>query len=257
VCADVPTLLSHPQTTICGVRFSCFDREAAAQWLLDAAKSSRGCHICVTGAHGIVTAQDNEEFRRILNSAAMNTLDGQPAVWLVRCRGFKAERVSGRELVWDVVSQDYAAQIRHILFGSTSSVTDRMIAQLRELNPKVRLEAFNPPFGPLGDDELNEICRRLKSNEPTIIWVGMSTPKQEFMAVRLSKSFRNCPVVAIGAGFDFVAGLKPCAPALVKLLCLEWLFRLASDPRRLFKRYAKIVPRFLLLLGREITTGSG
>jgi N-acetylglucosaminyldiphosphoundecaprenol N-acetyl-beta-D-mannosaminyltransferase len=199
-------------------------------------------------------AQDDPDFRHILNSAAMNTLDGQPVVWLARWRKFDVERVTGRELVWDVVA-DYGAQIRHVLFGSTSSVTDEMIARLRQLNPKVQVDSFNPPFGPLGDDKLNDICRQLISAGPMIIWVGLSTPKQERLAVRLSKSFPSAPIVAIGAGFDFVANLKPCPPTFVKLLCLEWLFRLASDPRRLFKRYAKIVPRFLLLLGREIIVG--
>jgi N-acetylglucosaminyldiphosphoundecaprenol N-acetyl-beta-D-mannosaminyltransferase len=246
---------SPPQTTICGVKFSCFDRERAARWLLEAAQNGRGGHVCVTGAHGIVTAHDDADFRNILNSAAMNTLDGQPVAWIARWRGFAAERVTGRELMWDVVAQDQAGQIRHVLFGATSAVTDRMIDRLRELNGKIRVEAFNPPFGILADEELDGICRRLESAEPTIIWVGLSTPKQEQLAVRLTKRLPAAPIVAIGAGFDFVAGLKPCAPAVVKLLCLEWLFRLLSDPRRLSKRYAQVVPRFLLLLGREITTG--
>lgn len=237
---------------ICGVTFSCFDRKYAAQWLVDAAMSNHACHVCVTDAHSIVVAQDDRYFRDILNSAAMNTLDGQPTVWIARWRGFAAERVTGRELVYDVIAQDRDARIRHVFFGSTPLVTNRMIQRLCELDPRVRLEAFNPPFEALSDDELNNICQRLKSSEPTIVWVGLSTPKQQFLALRLSKSFGNAPVVAIGAGFDFVAGLKPCAPALIRLLCLEWLFRLASDPRRLFKRYAKVVPRFLILLAREI-----
>jgi N-acetylglucosaminyldiphosphoundecaprenol N-acetyl-beta-D-mannosaminyltransferase len=244
------------QIIICGVRFSCFDRKRAAQWLFDAAISNRGCHVCVTDAHSIVVAQDDHYFRSILNSAAMNTLDGQPTVWIARWRGFAAERVTGRELVYDVIAQDCNAQIRHILFGSTSTVTNRMIQRLRELDPRVRLEPFNPPFEALSDGELNGICQRLRCSEPTIVWVGLSTPKQQFLAVRLSKSFGNAPVVAIGAGFDFVAGLKPCAPAFIRLLCLEWLFRLVSDPRRLFRRYAQVVPRFLLLLGRELMTRS-
>lgn len=246
----------HPRTVICGVRFSCFDRRGAAGWLLGAAKHGTGGYVCVTGAHGVVSAQDDAGFRQILNGAGMNTLDGQPVVWIARLRGFSAGRVTGRELVWDVIDQDAASDVRHVLFGATPAVTDRMIDRLRERNPDVRVDAYNPPFGALNDEELDRICARFATDGPMIVWVGLSTPKQEQLTVRLSARLPKVPIVAIGAGFDFVAGLKPIAPAVVTSLSLEWLFRLASEPRRLFKRYAEIVPRFLFLVGRELATGT-
>jgi N-acetylglucosaminyldiphosphoundecaprenol N-acetyl-beta-D-mannosaminyltransferase len=246
----------HKQTTICGIKFSCFDRMQAACWIIEAATRRSGGYVCVTGAHGIVTAQDDDDFRQILNSASMNTLDGQPVVWVTRWRGFDVERVTGRELLVDVIAQDRSAEIRHVLFGSTSSVTDKMVARLHGLNPRIRVDAFNPPFGAMDEAELNNVCRQFESDKPTIVWVGLSTPKQERVAARLSKRLPNASIVAIGAGFDFVAGLVPPAPSFIKLLCLEWLFRLASDPRRLYRRYAEVVPRFLVLLGRELTVGS-
>jgi N-acetylglucosaminyldiphosphoundecaprenol N-acetyl-beta-D-mannosaminyltransferase len=243
--------LQHPHTVICGVRFSCFDRRRAAQYLVESAMNGVGGYVCVTGAHGVVSAQDDAEFKSILNSAGMNTLDGQPVVWIARWRGFRVTRVTGRELVWDVIAVDAGNKIRHVLFGATPAVTDRMIARLRTRSKNIRVEVVNPPFGPLDDEYLDAICRRLSSREPTIIWVGMSTPKQERLAARLSKRFPRAPIVAIGAGFDFVAELKHVAPPIVTFLGLEWLFRLASEPRRLFKRYAEIVPRFLILIARE------
>jgi N-acetylglucosaminyldiphosphoundecaprenol N-acetyl-beta-D-mannosaminyltransferase len=248
--------LQHPRTVICGVSFSCFDREGAAAWLLESARSGGGGYVCVTGAHGVVSAQDDAEFRCILNSASMNTLDGQPVAWIARLRGFAVTRVTGRELFWDIVARDSRNQVRHVLLGATPAVTEKMIVRLRERSENVRVEAFSPPFRELSDDDLNEICCRICSSEPTIVWVGMSTPRQERVAARLSKCYRNAPIVAIGAGFDFVAGLKPIAPRIVTLLCMEWLFRLASEPRRLFKRYVHVVPRFLLLIGREMVAGN-
>ena len=248
--------LQHPRTVICGVRFSCFDRGAAAHWLLAAAKGGAGGYVCVTGAHGVVSANEDEQFRTILNGASMNTLDGQPVVWIARLRGFTAGRVTGRELVWDVVDTDAACEIGHVLFGATPTVTDKMIARLRERNPAVRVVVYNPPFGELSDEELDRICAQLKANGPMIVWVGLSTPKQESLAVRLSRRFPNAPVAAIGAGFDFVAGLKPVAPRFMTSLSLEWLFRMASEPRRLFRRYLEIIPRFILLLCREIAAGT-
>ena len=112
----------HPQTVICGVRFSCFDRAGAAHWLSAAAMKGTGGYACVTGAHGVVSSQDDANLRRILNGASMNTLDGQPVVWIARLRGFKAGRVTGRELVWDVVDEDRVSSIRHVLFGATAEV---------------------------------------------------------------------------------------------------------------------------------------
>lgn len=241
----------HPRTVICGVRFSCFDRAGAARWLSGAANNGTGGYVCVTGAHGVVAAQDDARFRDILNGAAMNTLDGQPVVWIARLRGLRAGRVTGRELVWDVVDADQASVIRHVFFGATAAITDKMIARLRERVPTVKAEAYNPPFGPISDEDLDGICARLAGAGPMIVWVGLSTPKQEQLSVRLSARLPKTPIVAIGAGFDFVAGLKPVAPAFVTAMSLEWLFRLLSEPRRLFWRYAEIVPRFLYLVGKE------
>lgn len=254
--AAAAELDEHPRTVICGVRFSCFDRPGAASWLSHAAATGTGGYVCVTGAHGVVSSQDDADFRRIVNGAAMNTLDGQPVVLIARLRGFRAGRVTGRELMWDVIDGDAAGKIRHVLFGATAEVTDKMVERLRERNPAVRVDTYNPPFRPLSDGELDEVCERLALSGPTIIWVGLSTPKQEQLAVRLSKRLTNVPIVAIGAGFDFVAGLKPVAPAFVTFLSLEWLFRLLCEPRRLFWRYAEIVPRFLYLVGREIAAGT-
>ena len=186
----------------------------------------------------------------------MNTLDGQPVVWIARLRGFLAGRVTGRELVWDVVDTDAACEVRHVLFGATAAVTDRMIERLRRRNPAIRVEAYNPPFGAISDEELERVCSRFEGEGPMIVWVGLSTPKQEQLTVRLSARFPKAPIVAIGAGFDFVAGLKPIAPSFVTSLSLEWLFRLATEPRRLFKRYAEIVPRFLFLVAREWLSGN-
>lgn len=236
---------------VCGVRFSCFDRAGAVRWLSSAASDGTGGYVCVTGAHGVVSAQDDAKFRDILNGAAMNTLDGQPVVWIARLRGFRAGRVTGRELVWDVVDADRAGTIRHVFFGATAAITDKMIERLRERAPSVRAEAYNPPFGPISDEDLDAFCAGVVAGGPTIVWVGLSTPKQEQLSVRLSARLPKTPIVAIGAGFDFVAGLKPVAPAFVTALSLEWLFRLLSEPRRLFWRYAEIVPRFLYLVGKE------
>lgn len=244
-----------PQSYICGVRFSCVARDRAANKLAELARVRSGGYVCVTGAHGVVSSQNNDEFRQLLNGAAMNTLDGQPVVWLARFKGHsRAGRVTGRELVYDVVGSDPSGEIRHIFIGATAEVTDRIVERLRALNPRISLAPpINPPFKPLSDEELDALCREIETSEPAIIWIGLSTPKQEQLAVRLSHRLPHIPVVAIGAGFDFVAGLKPVAPGFVTKLGLEWFFRMMSEPKRLVSRYADIVPKFIVLAFREIT----
>lgn len=240
--------LEHPQTEICGVRYSCFNREAASRYLFQGALSKHGGYVCVTGAHGVVTAQENAEFKHILNAAFMNTLDGMPVVLIARMRGFQAGRVTGRELVKDIIALDRDSSIRHIFFGATAAVTNRLIENLSAENANINVVAINPPFREINDAELDEVCTKIFSEIPTIVWIGLSTPKQEKLAARLA---RRCPqhsIVAIGAGFDFIAGLKPEAPRLATQLCLEWLFRLVLEPRRLLKRYCTVIPKFIYFL---------
>ena len=244
---------AHPRTMICGVQFSCFNRDNAAEYLLDASLSGRGGYVCVTGAHGVVYAQSDEKFRSIINQASMNTLDGQPVVVIARSRGFNAGRVTGRELVRDVISKDRKAQVRHVLFGANDTVTSKMSARMKELNCAIKVDSFHPPYGEISEPDLIGMCEKFEINGATIVWVGISTPRQEQMAVRLSKLLPHTPIVAIGAAFDFVAGLKPEAPRLVTMLCLEWLFRLLTEPRRLFSRYATVVPSFMYYVFRYAT----
>lgn len=252
---DRPADWLHPKTSVCGVSFSCLDRRQAAQWVIDAALEGRGGYVCVTGAHGVVAAQDDCEFMDILNAAGMNTLDGQPVVWIARSRGYKVERVTGRELVWEILARDTDAAIRHVLFGATPNVTDRMIVRLKTKSPQLRVQAHNPPFTEMADRELDSVADRLRAPGPAIVWLGLSTPKQERLAVRLTKRFPNAPIVTIGAGFNYIAGIHPVAPRIVTMLGLEWLFRLACEPHRLYRRYAHVVPRFLFLVGKEFYAG--
>ena len=116
---------------------------------------------------------------------------------------------------------------------------------MHDINANLRIDTYHPPFGEISDSQLKEAYDELQVTQPSVVWVGISTPRQEHLAARLAKLWPNVPIVAIGAGFDFVAGMKPEAPRIMTVLCLEWLYRLHSEPSRLFKRYAHTVPRFL------------
>lgn len=248
-------IANPPNAVIAGVKFSVLDRQGVAQALLDACLSRRGGYVCVTGAHGVVHSQEHAGFQNILNGAMVNCVDGQPSVWLLRLKGIKlAHRVTGRELLFDIMDLDTCHNIRHVFYGSTKNVTDRMTARFLRRDPCIDVgQAANPPFGPIDRDALEEFCASTESEKPTIIWVGLSTPKQEQIALVLSHRLPKVIVIAIGAGFDFAAGLLNEAPSVLTKMGLEWLFRLICEPRRLWPRYSYIVTRFLRLSAIELS----
>lgn len=243
---------------IAGVDFSVLTRMEAVQRVFDWALGNIGGYVCVTGAHGVVQSRRDAHFRTVLNSASMNCPDGQPTAWLMRLKGFRqAERITGRELLRGVAAIDRNRSVHHVLLGSSEKVTDQMVARLEASFPGIRIEAvINPPFRPLIQSDFDSICEEIRGTERLIIWVGLSTPLQESLALRVSSQLPSAVVVAIGAGFDFVAGTKTEAPRVMTVTGLEWLFRLGCEPRRLWRRYAYVIPWFVILFVRELLFSS-
>ena len=216
-------------------------------------------YVCVTGVHGVVESQDDPELRRIHNEAGMVTTDGMPLVWLSRRRappGVEVERVYGPDLMLDCFARSEAAGWRHFLYGSSPETLDRLHTNMKVRFPRAEIVgAMSPPFRPLAPAEEQAIETEIGDARPDIVWVGLSTPKQErWMAGHLGRV--HAPVlVGVGAAFDFHAGLKRQAPAWMQRSGLEWAFRLASEPRRLAGRYLKNNPRFAWLVAMETLRG--
>lgn len=210
-------------------------------------------YVCVTPAHAVMQARRDPEFRRILNRSGLTTPDGMSIVWLLRLHGHRhVERVYGPDLMLTVCEAGLAKGYRHFLYGGAPGVAGELGARLQTRFPGLRIVgAITPPFGPPTPEEEAQAIAEIDSSHADIVWVGLSTPKQEhWMAAHVGRL--SAPVlIGVGAAFDFLSGRKPQAPRWMQRSGLEWLFRLATEPRRLWPRYRQY-PLFVLLAAAQI-----
>jgi N-acetylglucosaminyldiphosphoundecaprenol N-acetyl-beta-D-mannosaminyltransferase len=204
--------------------------------------------ISATGAHGIITAQKNKNFMRILNSFYMNLPDGMPSVWLGRLKGAKQmERCYGPDFFKETIIATKDSPIKHFFCGGKSGVAEDLKRVCEEqFGNKNVVGTYSPPFRDMSDEELNELAKEINSLGSDIVWIGLSTPKQEIFAYRLSKFTNVHFICTVGAAFDFHTGKVKQAPKWMQNRGLEWFFRLMTEPKRLWKRYLEIVPLFII-----------
>jgi len=204
-------------------------------------------YVCVSGIHGVMESQRDESIRAIHNRAGLVVPDGMPLVWLSRLHGFRqADRVYGPDLMLECCGRSIQTGHRHYFYGGGSGVPEQLVSRLRERFPGLPVAGtFSPPFRPLAPEEDGAVVHRINAAQPDIVWVGLSTPKQErWMAEHRDRL--DAPVlIGVGAAFDFHAGLKRQAPRWMQRSGLEWLFRLLSEPRRLWRRYLRNNPLFV------------
>jgi N-acetylglucosaminyldiphosphoundecaprenol N-acetyl-beta-D-mannosaminyltransferase len=210
-------------------------------------------YICVTSVHGVVTAHGDGEVRRILNGADIATPDGMPLVWALRSFGAtRQQRVYGPELMLRLC--DSAARHRHriFLYGGTGESLAELCARLRSRFPSLLIAGtYAPPFRDLTAAEDQLVDGLIRESRADIMFVGVSTPRQERWMDARRLRLPGVVMVGVGAAFDFHAGRVRQAPAWVQRNGLEWLFRLAMEPRRLWRRYCLVTPRFLPLWARQ------
>lgn len=209
-------------------------------------------YVCVANVHMVMEAYDDTGFREIVNEADLVTSDGVPLVWALRALGVRAaERVYGPELTLSVCAAAQQAGVGIGFIGSSDSTRLAMIDRLRELFPGIRiLYSWSPPFGQVSPEVTNRELATLRESGASIIFVGLGCPKQErWMRDHLMEI--EGPMLGVGAAFDFIAGKKAQAPSRLQALGLEWLFRLVSEPRRLWWRYFYHNPRFLWHFARQ------
>jgi N-acetylglucosaminyldiphosphoundecaprenol N-acetyl-beta-D-mannosaminyltransferase len=205
-------------------------------------------YVCVSGVHGVMESQRDEALRRIHNIAGLVTPDGMPLVWLSHLKGERhVERVYGPDLMLALCSLPLSqGGYRHFFYGGAPGVADRLAERLRARCPGLAVVGtYTPPFRQLTAAEDDDVVCRIDAAEPDIVWVGMSTPKQEhWMHAHINRL--SAPVlIGVGAAFDFLAGLKRQAPRWMQRSGLEWTFRLLTEPRRLWRRYAINNPAFV------------
>lgn len=194
-------------------------------------------HLC--NAYTLSLALRDDNYRALVDGGDLKFADGFPVAAVGRRRGHAAmaRRVYGPDLFLDVLRAGVAGGVRHFLYGSTPEVLAAMQRRLTELVPGVQIVGVEaPPFRPLDAAEEAAVVARVGEAGADIVWVGLGTPKQDEFVARMRDRI-GVPLVAVGAAFDFFAGTKPMAPAWMQRSGLEWAFRLATEPRRLWKRY--------------------
>ncbi|MCX8156913.1 MAG: WecB/TagA/CpsF family glycosyltransferase [Verrucomicrobiae bacterium] len=239
---------------VLGVQLSALNMELARQAIREAIAQRRKGYVCVTGVHGVMECQEDAGLREIHNRAFLCTPDGMPMVWLGRRRGHAhVQRVYGPDLMLALLAEP---GLRHFFYGGTEGVTARLREKMTARFPGVQIVGeYEPPFRPLTEAELAGLAGQVAAARPDIMWIGLSTPKQErFMAAHLER-LETTLMIGVGAAFDFHAGRVPQAPRWMQRAGLEWFYRMCREPRRLGPRYLKNNPRFLWLLLVEALGG--
>jgi N-acetylglucosaminyldiphosphoundecaprenol N-acetyl-beta-D-mannosaminyltransferase len=243
--------MSEPMTgvdrvNVLGVGLSVLNLDSALAAVAQALACKTRGYICVTGVHGVMEAQGDAALRGILNRALLNTPDGMPMVWVGRLRGFgRMRRVYGPDLMFRVCDFTRDKEYTHFLYGGAEGVATELKLRLERRFPGLKIAGtYTPPFRPLNPGEEADLIRAVRAAKPDILWVGLSTPKQErFMAQYLPK-LETTLMFGVGAAFDFHAGRLRQAPRWMQRSGLEWLFRLGCEPRRLWRRYFRNNPLF-------------
>lgn len=237
------------RVNVLGIGVSALNLDGAVRLVLRAVASRNRGYVCVSGVHGIIESRSDAELRQIHNRAMAVTPDGMPLVWALRRGGHpEAGRVYGPDLMRAAFRAGREAGLRHFLYGTTPDVLERLTARLTESYPGNRIVGtYSPPFRPLTPDEEAQAAAIINRSGADIVWVGLSTPKQERWMAGLRPTLEAPVLIGVGAAFDFIAGNKRAAPPALQRAGLEWAYRLATEPRRLWRRYVRIVPAYLLL----------
>jgi N-acetylglucosaminyldiphosphoundecaprenol N-acetyl-beta-D-mannosaminyltransferase len=231
---------------IVGMRVDGSDYEKTVPRILSLAQGNCGAYVCVATVHMVMEAYDDPQFRSIVNGSDIVTSDGMPLVWGLRMLGVKdAQRVYGPDLTLFVCEQAAHEGIPLGFYGGSPPVLDRLLDRLRSRYPRLRIAyCCSPPFRELSAEEKEHILQAIRESGAKILFIGLGCPKQErWMAEHKEKI--EAVMIGVGAAFDFIAASKPKAPHWIQMAGLEWLFRLGTEPRRLWKRYLYQNPRFL------------
>jgi N-acetylglucosaminyldiphosphoundecaprenol N-acetyl-beta-D-mannosaminyltransferase len=257
---------STEQVNVLGIGVHAVDMQRAARILETCIREGTKGYVCLTGVHGIIEAQGSASLKSIFAEALLVAPDGMPTVWMGHLQGFhQMRRVFGPELMLDIIGRPEFRDSRHFFCGGNPGVAERLRDEMLRRFPWIKIAGtYSPPFRPMTAVEESDLVTKVGSLQPDIIWVGLSTPKQERFMAHYLPMLDTKLMIGVGAAFLFHTGAIQDSPEWVKRAGLQWLHRLLQEPSRLWKRYLVsnslfVVYVFLQIMGwkrYEVKAGS-
>ncbi len=235
---------------VLGTRVAAITFSDAVCWLSAAVQVGRQAHVACANVFSVVLARDRPEYASCLTGADLVIPDGMPIVWALRMLGHPAERVHGDDLLLGFCRTFPAT--RHFFMGGTSDQPEHVAASLRSMIPGICIAGTHPtPVRPLPESAHRHAVDKILDSGAQIVWVGMGTPAQDYWIAAAVEEI-SAPMVGVGSAFDLLSGRTRATPKWMKKTGTQWLFRLAQEPRRLWRRYLTYNPRFVALLARQL-----
>lgn len=233
-------LKSFTRAHVARIPFEITNLERAAHFVLDAAASKHATSFRLVNAYCVAVAEGDKDYLSLLRGPGYNFPDGTPVAWAMRRHappGIQPQRVRGPSLFASVLEMGQRENTTHFFLGTAEPTLSAMCAELRVRYPNLKIAGtYAPPFGPLDDEFYQAAISKIQTKRPDIVWVALGSPKQDFASLELARR-TGLPCIGVGAAFDFAAGTASEAPKWVQDSGVEWLFRFATEPQRLWRRY--------------------
>ena len=246
---------ARPAANVLGIDVDAIEMKDALRHISSMLTGQRKGYVCVAGVHGVMEAQGCAELLDAYANSEMTIPDGMHLVWVGHQQGHgRMRRVTGPDLMYEMFRGHEFAETRHFLYGGRPGVAEELRDRLRAQFPWTRIVGtYTPPFRDLSSDEEEDLVKTIRELRPDIIWVGISCPRQELFMARCLPLLDTRLMFGVGAAFDYHTGrIRDCAD-WIKNAGLQWLHRLAQDPKRLWRRYLKTNPAFLWHIALQLS----
>ena len=244
------TSIEQLKANVLGIGIDALNMKQALSRIEEYLRQQLKGYVCLVGVHGVMEAQRDPHLARIYAGSALAAPDGMPTVWVGHHQGHsQMERVAGPDLMLEVISDKRLRGFTHFLCGGKDGVAEELREQLIARYPFAKIVGtYTPPFGPMSPVQEQEFVSTINRLRPDIVWVGISTPKQERFMNQYLPMLDTTLMFGVGAAFDFHTGrITDCAD-WIKRAGLQWLDRLLQDPKHLWKRYLRNNPSFLFYI---------
>jgi N-acetylglucosaminyldiphosphoundecaprenol N-acetyl-beta-D-mannosaminyltransferase len=242
------------QANVLGVGIHAVNIDVAASMLKARIRGGTKGYVCLTGVHGIMEAQRDPGLKSIFAEALLVAPDGIPTVWMGHLQGFSAmQRVFGPDLMIEIISRAEFRDCTHFFCGGEPGVAERLRVEMLRRFPWAKITGvYSPPFRSMSAIEESDLAAEVRLQQPDIIWVGLSTPKQEIFMARYLPMLDTKLMIGVGAAFLFHTGAIKDSPEWIKRAGLQWFHRLLQEPSRLWRRYLRNNPAFVFYAGLQI-----